>query len=209
MKKKHYRNTKNLSCEMVDAKPSDAIWTVGAGEIWVSHEAQACETCGEIFVTLGGEKHRDLDCDSECEGHVPASEGPMMNYVYPLPKDVEASDASERIADLPLCVIEFTGGERQGEIGLALTGGGMDLSWEICEAYMRLGFLPPMHFADLPAIAGRGFSARDRWIVFGCLRSCKVAEGWAKSRTQNLRNLLASRKRKAEDRGTRDHETRI
>ena len=39
----------------------------------------------------------------------------------------------------PVCVVNFV---EDGAV-LALTGGGMDLSWELCHAYVVLGFLPP------------------------------------------------------------------
>jgi hypothetical protein len=86
------------------------------------------------------------------------ADGPMMNYFYPVsdytPGDMNAWAA--KLVDLPLCVVEI-GDER----GLALTGGGMDLSWEIAEAYVRLGYYPPT-WIDLPAMSGRGESAKDR-----------------------------------------------
>jgi hypothetical protein len=81
------------------------------------------------------------------------AEGPMMNYWYPLEgisDETEASEAALGLSGLPLCVVEV-----DGSYGLALTGGGMDLSWEIAEAYVRLGMLPPVHFADLPSMAGK------------------------------------------------------
>lgn len=89
------------------------------------------------------------------------SDGPMMNYFYPV-SDYTPGGMDEwaaKIADLPLCVVEL-----DGERGLALTGGGMDLSWEIAEAYVRLGYYPPT-WLDLPAMSGRGTSAKDRAIA--------------------------------------------
>jgi hypothetical protein len=94
----------------------------------------------------------------------------MMNYAYPLeslridmrgtllgdsvPDSIGAHgfpttvhEAAHALRGLPLCIIERLDGEGYE---LALTGGGMDLSWEICEAFVRLGFLPPVHFCDLP-----------------------------------------------------------
>lgn len=74
------------------------------------------------------------------------AEGPMMNYFWPVHNRGNLEEMAVSIADLPLCVVEF---EDSGEIGLALTGGGMDLSWEIAEAYIRLGYRPPVSL-DLP-----------------------------------------------------------
>jgi hypothetical protein len=91
-----------------------------------------------------------------------SAEGPMMNYYYPLPSLPGSEyDAAYTIRDLPLCIVRNLENDTMPtDYALALTGGGMDLSWEICEAFMRLGFLPPMAFADLPAIAGRGDKAK-------------------------------------------------
>lgn len=89
------------------------------------------------------------------------ADGPMMNYFYPV-SDYSRTGLEQdaaKIADLPLCVVEI-GDER----GLALTGGGMDLSWEIAEAYVRLGYYPPT-WLYLPAMSDRGESDKDRAIA--------------------------------------------
>jgi hypothetical protein len=92
------------------------------------------------------------------------SEGPMMNYWYPVNESLshygygfDPKEAAAKLKDLPLCVVEV-----DGEYGLALTGGGMDLSWEICEAYIALNMLPPAHFADLPRMADRWTEGKQR-----------------------------------------------
>lgn len=88
------------------------------------------------------------------------SEGPMMNYRYPVEgadsDDVgtyrhrmDAIEAAYVLRGVPLCVVEYDDG-----IALALTGGGMDLSYEICEAFTLLGYYPPTAFCDLPHMAG-------------------------------------------------------
>lgn len=81
-------------------------------------------------------------------------EGPVMNYYYPLPafsKDEAA--AALAIADLPLCLVEFEDGLPWGAdyaYALALTGGGMNLAWQIQEAHLRLGYLAPEHATQFP-----------------------------------------------------------
>jgi hypothetical protein len=81
-------------------------------------------------------------------------EGPMMNYAYPVTSEVDADVSAQwavRIAGLPLCVVEL-----DGYTGLALTGGGTDLSWEIAEAFIRIGYYPPLGVcSDLPAMADK------------------------------------------------------
>lgn len=73
-----------------------------------------------------------------------------------------------KLLGLPLCVVEV-----EGEYGLALTGGGMDYGWEICEAYIRLGFLPPVYF-DPPNLTNRGESADDRVIMAAYQRGVEL-----------------------------------
>jgi hypothetical protein len=91
-----------------------------------------------------------------------------MGYAYPFPTCLTWSEDAAKIADLPLCIVYR---EADSAYELALTGGGMDLSWQICEAYMRLGQLPPFHSAGLPAMCGRGSSERDKWVIAGCRES--------------------------------------
>jgi hypothetical protein len=168
-----------------------ADWDVIGGEYregFTSYEAPSCPTCDEYAVwhertwTCGNGACEDAGVEVEDD-----SEGPMMNYYYPLPDLRRVGDdpgeAASRIRDLPLCVIEFP----DGSYALALTGGGMDLSWEICLAFTRLGFLPPLHFADLPAMAGYPRGDEHRYTISACLRSTEVAE----ARAQRIRETLA------------------
>jgi hypothetical protein len=144
-----------------------------------------------IVLHMGGgnETHADTDSDSECQGYMESAEGPMMNYWYKFDNwQMEQlggpEEAAKLIVDLPLCIVQM--GE---QYGLALTGGGMDLSWEICEAYTLLGQLPPVHFCDLPSMAGRGDSARDKYIIAACRESIRVQMNWAKNKLRNLRSI--------------------
>lgn len=109
------------------------------------------------------------------------AEGPMMNYWYPIDEqDSETRpfarsfnpvDAAGKLNDLPLCVVLVN-----GEYGLALTGGGMDLTWEICAAFIRLGMAPPLHFCDLPAMAME-WGPREQRVYEGCVYTLEwVAE---------------------------------
>jgi hypothetical protein len=102
-------------------------------------------------------------------------EGPMMNYWYPIEEDAgqwssfDPVEAAVKIADEPLCIVLV-----DGKYGLALTGGGMDFSWDICRAFIKLGKMPPAHFADLPKYAGewtenkelvfQGMQASLQWL---------------------------------------------
>lgn len=118
--------------------------------------------------------------------------GPMMNYAYPLPLrgEVDAHAAIDKLNNC--CIVRFIDGPHDGEYFLALTGGGMDLTWEICESYIALGFHPPEHFASkLPRMSDRGASERDLRIAAHCFYSCMVAAQWAASGMEEVERVVA------------------
>lgn len=189
-----------LFADHVDVTPRRVDWREEAkrgtsvedpGYHW--SEVVECPKCKRQIATVDGAlvDHNvapDVDADDEhppCDGsgdYVDAAEGPMMDYFYPCTfADLES--AAESIADLPLCAVTLYDGEQ----GLALTGGGMDLSWEICEAYIRLGHLPPVHF-DLPNMASRGLTERALLV----LDAMEASLGVVAARAERARERLAS-----------------
>lgn len=177
----------NLSDDAIGVVPvtlEDGWETVGNyAEDWDYVQAPDCDACG-TSARWNDDEHAWACATDGCENHGEEideyGDGPMMNYYYPLPSLGDAADeydAADRIRDTPLCVVRSISGREStlagsdAEYALALTGGGMDLSWEICEAFVLLGFLPPAHFADLPGMSGRGESADDRAVIAACLRS--------------------------------------
>ncbi len=79
---------------------------------------------------------------------------PAVWYFYPLPHfDLsETSSAQMNLLEAGLPLVLVMVGQQPV---LALKAGGMDLSWEICQGYMCLGYLPPIHFlCGLPNLAG-------------------------------------------------------
>lgn len=208
--RKTYTPISELSGDTIDTKPRNVTWdTNGYGATWDYYECSACEKCGALLVGTNGESHSGIDLKSECDGYVPQNEGPMMNYFYPLPGDrtfrgLSAIEAAKLIANLPLCIVNLgIGPDSEDDWGLALTGGGMDLTWEIAEAYMRLGYMPPLHFCDLPGMCGRGnlgnngkpgkVSARDAWIISACKKSAQVAIQRARWTLHKLNSLKAQK----------------
>jgi len=193
-----FPDVEELSLAALDEKSHFYSWS-DAPELWRSLEVETCSECGATLVIgAGGERlHSDEDSAVKCAGYVNA-EGPMMNFYYPLPnldyalrtrfgddasraldaeqrlgaEDAGLHAATRTLASLPLALIEFTDANHDDDNkhALALTGGGMDLSWEICEAYMRLGYAPPVFF-DPPLMSGRGKAPVDLWILAGCRRA--------------------------------------
>ena len=190
---KVYKRTplKDLSGDAIDVQSQDVDWTGDDATFgtypddWDYFEAQECDVCGRVRCTHGEEQCND-DGHGKCDGYMGSSDGPMMNFAYELPvcsyMNFDPEEAAIKIADLPLCIVQ-----RDDKFYLALTGGGMDLSWEICTAYLRLGFLPPVRFADLPRMSGRGTSKVDRYIISACMQSFKVAGSCAASGASRLK----------------------
>jgi hypothetical protein len=121
---------------------------------------------------------------------VEGADGPQMNYWYEceyLDSD-NAAAAAVAIVDLPLCIVEI-----DGRWGFALTGGGMDLTWEIVEAYVQIGLLPPVYYArDLPGMAGRGNNEKDQMLAAACLRSLTAAAESLNRDAERLREMAAT-----------------
>lgn len=125
----------------------------------------------------------------EVEPYMHGSEGPMMNYWYPINDNAgeygkDPLDLAAKIGHLPLCVVEV-----EDNLGLALTGGGMDLSWQICAAFVALGMAPPVHFAHLPAMAETWTEDRHERVYEAMRRSLEVQIGQHERALAELGNL--------------------
>lgn len=192
----------SLSTAALDVTPEDRDWSEGWPEEWDWIKLPDCGWCDEPAVrdddgfewVCGNEdcEHHGEEVEDELDG------GPMMNYSYALPLSVARDeDDARKIAGLPLCITFKQDAWGDEEYALALTGGGMDLSWEICEAYIRLGFLPPTHFCNLPAMSGRGSSGyrpeHDAVIVAACRLACEKnierTESWMTYTLEKLSRL--------------------
>jgi len=194
----------------VDSKSRSVDWQGLLGEDmegWQAFECEECEECNRTLVYsshCGSDEHRNVEPEwddedgepvfNECMGTVGYFEGPQMNHFYPCELvGFDTEDAARAIAHLPLCVVEFA----DGETGFALTGGGMDLSWEICDAFISCGYLPPLQYCDLPDMAGQSKHPRRQLILAACMRSAEIAEGWAQRRGESLARMAAKYKESA------------
>lgn len=141
---------------------------------------------------VGALTEDDFEGLRDVEPYEYGAEGPMMNYWYPIDESegsyrtYDPERAAVKIVDTPLCVVQVG-----NEYGLALTGGGMDLSWEICEAFVALGMLPPTHFADLPRMAGKSNEDDSRLVVAAMRRSLIFERDNAQYRLERLERLAA------------------
>jgi len=166
------KKAKNLYCDTVDVKPINFNFGEGYTETW------------EIGLDL---------TENEQENDEFA---PMMNYYYPLPNqfvhDMETlfgedwqTAIKKKLSNTTL--IYFLNDE---SYALALTGGGMDLSWEICESFINLGYLPPFHFCELPRMAGIDYNkTKTKRIIAACKRSCDIMTMRATRTKKHLKGL--------------------
>lgn len=119
---------------------------------------------------------------------------PMMNYLHPLPGGVRCDDDEWHRAMCNMTLVEV-----DGEQFLALTGGGMDMTWYICETYLRCGYLPPAECAgSLPRMGGSGKSEKDRMIMAACKLSLEARRDRASCALEDLERHMAETMKAAE-----------
>lgn len=109
------------------------------------------------------------------------SRAPMMNCYYPVP---HTRGVDTRVLDGTNCTLVLLGGGGQG--ALVLNGGGMDFSWRIADAHIRLGLLPPA-WIRLPLQAG--YPKRAKLIIAACRLSQRVMQRRIAINLDHLRSL--------------------
>ena len=181
--------TRNLYADDVNVKPVDVDWfdllfsedyelVYPDVSEWTADECRRFldDRCGpsDEVDEMEADELREAVTDWFYEAGIEEI-APMMNYVYPVTLNMSPEQAQDILArnHTSLTIVYL-----HGEAYLALAGGGMDFSWEICEAYTLLGQLPPVHFCDLPGMAGRGQSDRDKAIIAACRQSVTTAQRW-------------------------------
>ena len=163
-----------LLCPECAGEPWEACKACGeSGEVeGEGGEVVNCRACGgdgEIMCAIcGGDG--EVECP-ECLGMggvEGADDGdwcvPMMLYVWPLEGDKYGEDDADKLDGLCITLLRNV---REDACYLALTGGGMDLSWDIATAYVRLGLIPPATLR-LPRFSGMGWSEERRRVVEAC-----------------------------------------
>ena len=199
--------TDSLRVDCLNEKPRNYDWSRGYGEEWeiiqpydyddFDHDAECpdCEGVGEVLNELDewekcvkcegtGELSNENEMIYDSYDSMEESNQPMMNYYYPLyHRDSFDEEDAKKLKHLPLCIVYFTESE---EYGLALTGGGMDFSWAICEAHIQLGYYPPVHFR-LPNMAGKEASPRNLGIVDACIKGREILKLWQDNDIEDLK----------------------
>lgn len=112
---------------------------------------------------------------------------PMMNTAWPLPSNFTIPDgAKEDLVNMTIVNIKDERG-----YDLALTGAGMDFSWQIAETYVNLGFLPPAHIQRLPKMAGKNYDSEiNRMIMKALKKSHEVASTQSQRAIEDLNEMM-------------------
>ena len=193
-----------LSLAAVDVKSVNFDFGEGFGVTWdeVSLGLLQCNFCETTYIKDAfdeGEKCPDAHCASEYSSTLerPVIE-PMMNYYYELPyyegdpeeDQLTLYQSSANVVLVRMLNIE----EDENSFVLALSGGGMDLSWDICHAYILLGYAPPLHFCNLPDLGQDNRQEPYQLILKACLQSAKSVAYRANRQIKQLQSQLTSTK---------------
>lgn len=125
---------------------------------------------------------------------------PAMNFAWPVRLgDVDAATAAARIraTGAAVTLVDMCEDWRGDSCyALALTGGGMDLSWDIAAAYIACGAVPPESLlSNLPRMAGSGrygATVRDD-VAAAVVESIGRAAGYMEARARRLREERAQK----------------
>lgn len=202
---KEIRDGLELSYDSIDAQSASYDWTEGYAERWDTIQPDFSDIeLVKKFLDMQGHEHKDQgasETDEEYErrsteqaeevwrtdefGH------PMMNYYYPfhLRHGADPSELQMKmfIEGGSTCLVMV-----EEEPVIALTGGGMDLSWDICLAYILCGNFPPVRFCDLPDFAGQKSSETNLLIIAACQESCQGLKERAERAGSRLDAILAN-----------------
>lgn len=206
-----------LSLALTDVEPRHFDFGEGYPERWDFIEAVKCDDCGNAIVNADDHKKKCPRYDRD-DAREMYAEGPMMNTWWSLGEGPwnragfswgtvahDEVEGAKLLVDVPMCIVYD---EQTDEWGLAMTGGGMDMTPWIVDAYVLLGFLPPATLR-LPRYAGirwtRETQLRTKALrrsqevriqqAQGQLRDLAEYEAWAKENSK--RKLQADREGRA------------
>ncbi len=181
-------SVEGLSYAALESKSVNYDFSQGYAEQWelvVAKLDPDNEADAKLLVDDGYGEPTEDSASQELDGWYP-----MMNYYYPLPNAIDDADkVRETLQGLPLTLVYFNETEDSEAIyALALTGGGMDLTWEIAEAYIRLGYYPPLQYCGLPRMA-MSMNPDRRAVLEGCKLSAKAGALRASNLVEDLAHV--------------------
>lgn len=182
----------NLSYELIEEKPESFNFGEGYTETWDvvrPNFYDLDESELKKFLDDAGYSYEDDDSEDKLAEMVgeyfDESYMPIYNFLYPLGEYFEIPKALEHIRALSNTTII----EKDEKHYLALTGCGMDMTWEIIESYINLGYYPPVHFCNPPSMMGRGESEKDKQIIKACKKSLEAMKQRIEGKLETLKNI--------------------
>jgi hypothetical protein len=147
----------NLTGNFIDAGSVGYDWSEGYADSWdiirpdasQFDETEIIEAAELYDIEIADFEHNELIEEIQNEIWLDSQYEPMMNYYTDL-GDVSGQDIAQKFNNSCFTVIEFD----TGNVGLALTGGGMDMSWSMARAFISAGYLPPEYICQLPKMGG-------------------------------------------------------
>jgi len=111
---------------------------------------------------------------------------PMINFLYPLPGlNMDPSTAQVRLIGFNVVVVLV-----DEKPFLAPSACGVNLSWDVCNAYITLGYHPPISFSDLPDM-GLSPDRKEIAIIAAMITSVERARSHQSQAISCLRDLEA------------------
>ncbi len=118
---------------------------------------------------------------------------PVPNRIYPIPElDMEPAMAQAYLAGTNVVVVVV-----DDEPFLALSAYGMDCTWDLVEAYITLGYLPPICFSDLPNM-GLSPDHRELMIIAEMKTSLEIVRDHMNINLLKIDELASSLRRAGE-----------
>ena len=117
---------------------------------------------------------------------------PMMNYIYECRQDLSEEQMKEIAQKYAITFVSIYEREEPWRsasdytVYMALTGAGMDFSWDIAGAYVMQGCLPPLQFCLLPRFAGDKLTTEKAKILAACEESIRYAKRYLNNLKRDL-----------------------
>jgi len=188
--KKQTETFSALKYTFIDAVSASYDWSTGYGDSWDIIRPDTYEMDTREIKTRAEYYNINTDCCNlaalaekvQEEIYIDPQYEPMINYYTDL-GDVNAENMAEKFDGSCFTVIRFY----DGEVGLALTGGGMDMRWSMAEAFINAGYFPPAYVCELPAMAGK----TNALTIAACNETLKTLSDrylWAIKRNKEISN---------------------
>jgi hypothetical protein len=170
---KQKETLENLTYNFIDAGSESYDWSEGYAESWDIIRPDASQfseseiiAAAELYdIEIADFEHNELIENIQNEIWIDSQYEPMMNYYVDL-GNYNAQEIAQKFNNSCFTVIEFD----TGNIGLALTGGGMDMSWSMARAFINAGYLPPQYISQLPGMSGENSAL----TIAACNKTLKI-----------------------------------